>query len=72
MFMRESHVDRFTRDDPIDKYLPDFSPPLSSYGWSRHLANFDGPTLVGKERLTLLQAASHLSGKLHPVTFGEP
>ncbi|KAF8807818.1 beta-lactamase/transpeptidase-like protein [Phlegmacium glaucopus] len=45
-------------DDPVEKYLPDFSPP--SYGWAGHL---DGLAQnEEKQRVTLRQLASHLGG----------
>ncbi|KAF4623002.1 hypothetical protein D9613_002177 [Agrocybe pediades] len=53
-------------DDPVDKYLPDFSPP--SYGWAEYL---DGTqSREAKPRITLRQLASHLSG-IGRVDFGE-
>ncbi|KAF4622924.1 hypothetical protein D9613_002213 [Agrocybe pediades] len=57
-------------DDPVDKYLPDFSPP--SYGWAEYL---DGTqSREAKPRITLRQLASHLSGigrDLPQADYGE-
>ncbi|KAF9535645.1 beta-lactamase/transpeptidase-like protein [Crepidotus variabilis] len=47
-------------DDPIEKYLPDFAPP--SYGWSSYLSGTADPKTASRERITLRQAATHLSG----------
>ncbi|KAF9567042.1 beta-lactamase/transpeptidase-like protein [Agrocybe pediades] len=57
-------------DDPVDKYLPDFSPP--SYGWAEYLDGTQGRE--AKPRITLRQLASHLSGigrDLPQADFGE-
>jgi CubicO group peptidase (beta-lactamase class C family) len=51
------------RDDPVDKYLPDFSPP--SYGWSGYLTNAADTSNFETERVTLRQLASHLAGTSH-------
>ncbi|KDR85444.1 hypothetical protein GALMADRAFT_234319 [Galerina marginata CBS 339.88] len=47
-------------DDPVEKYLPDFSPPSESYGWANHLAGLQAGD--EKPRITLRQLASHLAG----------
>lgn len=50
------------RDDPVDKFLPDFIPP--AYGWSGYLNNAVDTTGLESERITLRQLASHLSGTI--------
>lgn len=52
------------RDDPAEKYLPEFKPP--PYGWS---ALFDGAQREFEEerpRVTLRELASHLAGFYMP------
>jgi len=48
------------RDDPVEKYLPEISPP--SYGWSDYLRGTADLNSIEREHITLRQLASHLSG----------
>ncbi|KAF8973666.1 beta-lactamase/transpeptidase-like protein [Flammula alnicola] len=49
-------------DDPADKYLPEFTPPSSSYGWARYLDGQNQLVDSDRPRITLRQLASHLAG----------
>ncbi|RXW19165.1 hypothetical protein EST38_g6691 [Candolleomyces aberdarensis] len=55
-------------DDPVEKYIPEFSPPSPSYGWSDYLSDRSkdhaelGKHRKKSSRITLRQLASHTAG----------
>ncbi|KAF8167663.1 beta-lactamase/transpeptidase-like protein [Crassisporium funariophilum] len=59
-------------DDPVEKYLPEFSPP--SYGWAEYLNGDEQSNHNETPRITLRQLASHLAGigrDYPPADLGE-
>lgn len=61
------------RDDPVDKYLPEFSPP--SHGWANYMDGLYDSAIQShseRPRVSLRQLASHLAGGSSSPNSSDP